>query len=120
MPNLSILENILADYNIDENSLSEFIKRCAQLNEHISRPNSRLRLGADYQIGHAYYGKIKDFLKRCKEGEQSQRITILELEKLWEYHIEPLLEEFLGNRIDDPEVNQCLKKLKNEFTKPLE
>lgn len=119
MPNLSILENILADYNIDEHSLSEFIKRCAQLNEHISRPNSRLRLGADYQIGHAYYGKIKDFLKRCKEGEQSQRITILELEKLWEYHIEPLLEEFLGNRIDDPEVNQCLEERKNEFTRPL-
>ena len=119
MPQLQVLENILSDYNINESCLSTFISRCKELNDHISRPNSRLQLGADYQIGHAYYGKIKDFLSKCEESESEQIITTFDLEKLWEYHLEPLLEEFLGNRIEDPEVIKCLEERKNEFTKPL-
>ena len=81
--------------------------------------NSRLQLGVDYQIGHAYYGKIKDFLTECNESDPVQIITSFDLEKLWEYHLEPLLEEFLGNRIEDSEVIRCLEERKNEFTKPL-
>ncbi|MBQ0143267.1 MAG: AAA family ATPase, partial [Prevotellaceae bacterium] len=119
MPQLQVLEEILSDYNINESCLTTFINRCKELNDHISRPNSRLQLGADYQIGHAYYGKIKDFLRKCKETEPEQIITTFELEKLWEYHLEPLLEEFLGNRIEDAEVKRCLEERKNEFTKPL-
>ena len=119
MPQLQVLENILSDYDINESCLSTFISRCKELNDHISRPNSRLQLGADYQIGHAYYGKIKDFLSKYGESESEQMITTFDLEKLWEYHLEPLLEEFLGNRIEDPEVIKCLKERKNEFTKPL-
>lgn len=119
MPQLQVLENILSECNINESCLSTFISRCKELNNHISRPNSRLQLGADYQIGHAYYGKIKDFLSKCRESESEQIITTFDLEKLWEYHLEPLLEEFLGNRIEDPEVIKCLEERKNEFTKPL-
>ena len=119
MPQLQVLENVLSDYNINESCLSTFISRCKELNDHISRPNSRLQLGADYQIGHAYYGKIKDFLSKYGESESEQMITTFDLEKLWEYHLEPLLEEFLGNRIEDLEVIKCLEERKNEFTKPL-
>lgn len=119
MPQLQVLEPILSDYKIEESCLTNFIARCRDLNEHISRPNSRLQLGVDYQIGHAYYGKIKDFLTKCKESDPVQIITSFDLEKLWEYHLEPLLEEFLGNRIEDSEVIRCLEERKNEFTKPL-
>lgn len=119
MPQLHVLETILSDNKIEESCLTNFIARCRDLNEHISRPNSRLQLGVDYQIGHAYYGKIKDFLTKCKESDPVQIITSFDLEKLWEYHLEPLLEEFLGNRIEDSEVIRCLEERKNEFTKPL-
>lgn len=119
MPQLQVLETILSDYNIEESCLTNFIARCRDLNEHISRPNSRLQLGVDYQIGHAYYGKIKDFLAKSNESDPVQIITTFDLEKLWEYHLEPLLEEFLGNRIEDSEVIRCLEERKNEFTKPL-
>lgn len=109
MPQLQVLETILSDYNIEESCLTNFIARCRDLNEHISRPNSRLQLGVDYQIGHAYYGKVKDFLAKSNESDPVQIITTFDLEKLWEYHLEPLLEEFLGNRIEDSEVIRCLK-----------
>lgn len=114
-----VIEKILSDYNIEESNLLSFICRCKKLNEQIARPDSRLQLGADYQIGHAYYGKIKDFLKRSGETGLVQMITTFDLEKLWEYHLEPLLEEFLGNKVEDTDVVSCLKELKNEFTKPL-
>ena len=101
MPNVSVLENILADYNIEESCLVSFVKRCKELNERIASPSSRLQLGVDYQIGHAYYGKIKDFKKKCNQKEPPQVISTFDLEKLWDYHLLPLLEEYLGNRMDD-------------------
>lgn len=117
MPRLSVLENILSDYNIEDECLTKFIKRCEGINNRIAESdNDGLKLGEDYKIGHAYYGKIKDFIQKT---ETTQNITIFDLEKLWDYHIQPLLEEYLGNRIEDKNVKKSLEKLKNEFTKPL-
>lgn len=133
MPQLSVLESMLAEYNVEENNLVSFIQRCKDLNSRIAKPTSRLQLGVDYQIGHAYYGKIKDFLQKPKSKDsvekeittesnnqmpESQYITTFEMEKLWTYHLYPLLEEYLGNRIDDDEVKNCLNDIKDLFTKP--
>ena len=118
MPQLQVLETILSDCNIEDDYLMNFIKRCKELNEQILDSKNIFQLGADYQIGQAYYGKIKDFLKGRKESGPVQ-ITTFDLEKLWEYNLEPLLEEFMGNRSEDLEVKRCLEKRKEEFTKPL-
>ena len=126
MPQLSVLEDILADYNIEENCLTAFIERCTKLNESISKKEGKFQLSEDYQIGHAYYGKIKDFLQRPQNEPDNQKeslsqiISTFDLEKLWEYHLEPLLEEFLGNRIDDAEIKEEYNKCKEDFVKPLE
>lgn len=126
MPQLSVLEDILADYNIEENCLIAFIERCTKLNESISKKDGKFQLSEDYQIGHAYYGKIKDFLQRPQNEPDNQKesptqiISTFDLEKLWEYHLEPLLEEFLGNRIDDAEIKEEYNKCKEDFVKPLE
>ena len=119
MPNVSVLENILAEYNIDESCLTAFINRCRELNERIAASSSRLQLGTDYQIGHAYYGKIKDFINKRNLDEMPQIISTFDLEKLWDYHLQPLLEEYLGNRIDDNDVKNVLISFKDDFTKPL-
>lgn len=121
MPQLSVLESMLAKYNIEENNLFPFIQRCKNLNSAIANPTSVLQLGEDYQIGHAYFGKIRDFLREFEdcpqELKETQCITTFEMEKLWTYHLEPLLEEYLGNRIDDNEVKSCLNDIKESFTK---
>ncbi len=119
MPQMHVLENILSDYNIDENCLTRFINRCQELNNRIANPASRLQLGEDYQIGHAYYGKIRDFIQKNSEDESPRILSSFDLEKLWEYHLQPLLSEYLGNRIDDQETKKCLNDIMNEFTKPL-
>lgn len=119
MPNMSVLENILADYNINETCINLFIERCKELNYNLASQNNGLQLGEDYQIGHAYFGKIKDFKKKHAPEELSQIISSYDLEKLWDYHLQPLLEEYLGNRIEDEMVITCIESLKEEFTKPL-
>ena len=119
MPQLSVLETILEKNNLREDYKTAFIKRCEDLNARIANPQSRLQLGVDYQIGHAYYGKLSDFLENIDATKEPQVITTFELEKLWEYHLQPLLEEYLGNRIDDSEVKNCLDSIKEDFTKPL-
>lgn len=125
MPNLSALVSILKGYNIVSTELKKFIERCYELNEGIVNSENNFNLGEDYQIGQAYFGKIKDFLKKQStdgqqgQGTDGQHISSFELEKLWEYHLSPLLEEYLGNRIEDPEIKKNLTTLKDNFIKPL-
>lgn len=118
MPQLSTLEKILAEYNIEDNNLLEFIQRCKEINNRIAYNIDELRLGEEYQIGHAYFAKIKDFLPA--KGTENQPIAINSfcMEKLWLYHIEPLLTEYIGSRIDDEETKACISEMKNNFIKP--
>ena len=71
----------------------------------------RKKLNEDYQIEKAYFLKIKDFIKENELFE----ITSYELEKLWVYNIEPLLEEYLGMIMEDDSIKGKLEKLKKEF-----
>jgi hypothetical protein len=73
----------------------------------------RKKLNEDYQIEKAYFLKIKDFIKENELFE----ITSYELEKLWVYNIEPLLEEYLGMIREDDSIKGKLEKLKKEFLK---
>lgn len=118
-PQLSAIEYMLSDYYFVENCLEAYIKRCEELNNKIADPQGILRLGKDYQIGHAYYGKIKNFLPEVGSEDNPIQITSFDLEKLWIYHLEPLLEEYLGSRIDDSSIEKFLEKLKEKFIKPL-
>ena len=85
-PQLSAIEYMLSDYYFVENCLEAYIKRCEELNNKIADPQGILRLGKDYQIGHAYYGKIKNFLPEVGSEDNPIQITSFDLEKLWIYH----------------------------------
>ena len=63
----------------------------------------------------------KEELKPSEAEENSSlpNLTIFELEKLWVYHIEPLLEEYLGNKIDDDDTKKKIADLKKAFTEEL-
>jgi Cdc6-like AAA superfamily ATPase len=115
MPKLEVIQDVLSDI-VDADSLSTYYEKCKTLNKKIK---TELDLGEDYQIGQAYFLKIKDFLSKDKDenSELNQVITSFELEKLWVYNIEPLLEEYLGMNIEDENVVIQLKRLKEEFLK---
>ncbi len=108
MPKLEVINEVLSGV-VEKESLEKYYKKCKNLNEKIK---TELDLGEDYQIGQAYFLKIKDFLEQDKN---EQVITSFELEKLWVYNIEPLLEEYLGMALEDETIQEKLKKLKIEF-----
>jgi len=112
MPKLEIIKDVLSEI-IENESLNKYYDKCVILNNNITH---KLNLGEDYQIGQAYFLKIKDFLDPDKiENKELQIITSFELEKLWVYNIEPLLEEYLGMSIEDDDIQKQLKDLKDEF-----
>lgn len=125
MPDLSVLDSMLTGYSIgkdetnsvEENNLDSYRKRCEQLNERIITSQT-LGLNENYQIGQAYFMKIKDFLPKI-EDKGKVIITTLDLEKLWEYHLLPLIEEYLGARADEEGIKQKLKDIKAAFIQEL-
>jgi MoxR-like ATPase len=115
MPKLEVIQDVLCEI-VEENSLDNYFEKCKKLNKDILE---KLDLGEDYQIGQAYFLKIRDFLQKDKNEKliENQNITSFELEKLWIYNLEPLLEEYLGMGIEDSEIKSKLKQLKEEFLK---
>jgi len=132
-PNMKALEHMLArstksleavEYYIREDNIQGFIQRCERLNSNITNPKKQLRLGEDYEIGHAYFAKIKDFLFFEDESDENNpnkthRVGVINsysLEKLWMYHLLPLLEEYLGSRVDDTDIQKLLVEEGKSFT----
>ena len=113
MPNMDVLKTMLASCDIEENCLEQYIIKCKNLNQALI---SELNLNENYQIGHAYFGKIKSFLPAANGSLIT--ITPFEMEQLWSYHIEPLLEEYLGGRTEDSETQEAFSKGKNDFIAP--
>lgn len=102
-PDMSVLNDILED-QMDEESLKNYINKCEELNEEIQM---QLELSSEYKIGHAYFGKIGDLLSN---GVDQPR------EKLWIYHLKPLLEEYLGSDTEkEQEIVNNLKSLGDKF-----
>jgi len=115
MPKLEVINDVLSKI-VEDNSLSNYYNKCVVLNNNITH---KLKLGEDYQIGQAYFLKIKYFLRTDESDKflSNQIITSFELEKLWVYNLEPLLEEYLGMSIEDDGIQKQLEDLKDEFLK---
>jgi len=127
-PNLDTLSNMfmfqIEDNNgkkeicslVEQNCLELYIKRCKKLNDDIKDKENGLALADSYQIGQAYFKKIENFLDK---NQSDQSITPFELKKLWLYHLEPLLKEYLGMSLDDNDIKTKLNTVKTTFIKEL-
>ena len=86
-------QDILA--GLDDSIREDAIRRMNSLNDEISNIEG---LSSAYHIGGAYFLKLKDLDN--------------DFEKLWEYHLEGLLREYLRG-MEDVESN--IKQLKNAY-----
>ena len=105
MPDMDVLESLSIDMP------NELATRANELNQALK---DKLGLSEDKQIGHAYFMKIKDFVQ---DQDGLYKLTCYALEQLWDYHISPLLEEYLGMEFDDKQAE--INELKRKFTAPL-
>jgi MoxR-like ATPase len=97
MPDLNTLHewNSELPTKIDSDELKAFILNGEDLNASLlNKTEKGLGLPEDYGIGQAYFMKIRDFC--ATEDDDMLHITPFARERLWDYHIEPLIEEYLG------------------------
>jgi 5-methylcytosine-specific restriction protein B len=100
------------DYNVIQNdetlandeSIGNYIEACKKLNEYVVSIDG---LGEKYQIGHAYFIKIKNFIK--------SKITRNAMNELFEYHIEPLLTEYLRTAYAEQEIKKKIDEARKIF-----
>ena len=77
-------------------------------------------LGAEYQVGPAYFLKLKNFIKGISDLNAANEDQVKGwMEKLWESHLKPLLVEYLKGNSD---TSLDIEKLHNAYlnTKPNE
>lgn len=112
-------------------NIDNYVQRCIELNYFLSGDEDlsgyedskikeleaiKLENTQDYyKIGHAYFMKIKSFMR-----DDEASINPNHLEKLWIYHIEPLLMEYLGLSYDDSNVKKSINEIKKHFVKKLD
>ncbi len=90
-------------------NIEKFSQACLQLNEQITlKKNDGLGLGKKYEIGHAYFLKISKYTNGNKISQQS-------MNKLFDYHIEPVLSEYLRSEYNEEDIEKHVKNLKNYF-----
>lgn len=95
-----------------EDELSAFVAKAEALNGALVSSDG-LALPEDYAIGQAYFMKIRDF---CPSEETGKRhISEFARERLWDYHLEPLIEEYLGAETKTWKAK--IQELKDQFTK---
>jgi MoxR-like ATPase len=100
---------------IFEEDLKSLIDRSEKLNKAVI-DKDELALPEYYGIGQAYFMKILDFcVEQAAVGakDRQRRITEFAREQLWIYHLEPLLEEYLGAEVATK--MSVLTKLRNAF-----
>jgi 5-methylcytosine-specific restriction protein B len=93
------------NYQVIENEFGkDYSKACENLNNYVISIDS---LSEKYQIGHAYFLKIEYFIK--------QKMNQANLNELFEYHIEPLLIEYLRVEYDEIGIKKNIQEARKKF-----
>ncbi len=98
-----VIENILSQYK----NIEDYLELCKSLNNYISKTEKNgMGLGKSYEIGHAYYLKIEKFVK----GDQ---ITLKDASNLFEYHLSPLIKEYLRSKVDEMSLDKHIENCRS-------
>ncbi|SFP99402.1 McrB family protein [Hydrogenimonas thermophila] len=94
------------NYQLIENRFgTTYKKACEALNNFIINIDA---LGEKYQIGHAYFLKIEYFMKK-------EKISQANLNELFEFHLEPLLTEYLRVVYDEQNIKKYITEAQKKF-----
>lgn len=104
----NVVKGVLSDFN----NIDEYLKNIEELNKYISTTSiskpEGLGLGKQYEFGHSFFLKIKDFIT------QRKIITEDAMKNLFDIHLKPTLKEYLRTVYSDNEIEKYLKIAKEE------
>ena len=107
--NYDVIENDLREKKYPENDIIEYVESCENLNKMICDPSGDgLKLGNLYEIGHAFFLKIKNI-----PGQK--KITKNKKKDLFHNYIAGTLKEYIRQVADDKEIDQWIEKAEKEF-----
>ena len=89
---------------IEDEKKEQYKKACEALNSYVINIDG---LGEKYQIGHSYFLKIINYVKK--------QIIQSSMNELFDFHIEPLLTEYLRVEYDEKGIKQHLEEARKEF-----
>lgn len=104
-----VIENELSLNKYKDDDIEEYIKSCKKLNEMIydSNCDEGLKLGRSYEIGHAFFLRIKEISKN--------KITKDNKKVLFENYISGTLKEYIRQVADENEIDSWLDKAREAF-----
>lgn len=110
-----ILDNKINDNtigDIDEETVSNYIKKCSALN--IKKISEQSNLGPAYQIGHTFFAEVIDIYKELRGDKQDKDKKIWDsaVEFLWNISIKPMIEAYCGTMDSEAQKNfieECRK-----------
>lgn len=101
-----ILNDKIANTNIEENELEDYIKKCKEVNNSIKNNPD---LGDRYEIGHTFFAEVIDIFNSL-DNKKLEKAS----EVLWNISIKPMIQAYLGNLDKDTQKN-TIKTIEGQF-----
>ncbi|MBD3807530.1 MAG: AAA family ATPase [Epsilonproteobacteria bacterium] len=96
--------------NLSYSNIDPYVKACEKLNDTITNDGrDKLGLGEIYEIGHAYFLRIKEYAKSSNE------IKSAHMNSLFDEALAPLLKEYLRSEFSEKDIANEIKKLRKNF-----
>jgi 5-methylcytosine-specific restriction protein B len=106
-----VIENELMKLGVAYENATSYAKACEALNTKVTQAGSdALDLGALYEIGHAYFLRIKEYV-----ADKDKPIKNSHLGELFDHALEPLLKEYMRSEYDEKAVEDKLAALRKDF-----
>jgi MoxR-like ATPase len=104
--------------SITVRNLEGYVRRCSDLNRRIENSQeehseSTVPFNADHVLGHTYFAEIAKIVAERTSPNRETTITPADLERLWLYHLRPLLEDYLGYEVHN--YKSGLNRLRDRF-----
>ena len=101
-----ILNDKIANTNIEENELEDYIKKCKEVNNSIKNNPD---LGDRYEIGHTFFAEVIDIFNSLDNKKLKKASEVL-----WNISIKPMIQAYLGNLDMDTQKN-TIKTIEEQF-----
>lgn len=104
-----VLRKLLEEHGFPNDDIDDYVKSCENLNKYICDGESEgLKLGSLYQIGHAFFLKIRGI-------NNGKTITDSKIKEVFDNYISGTLKEYIRQLYDENQVDTCMKKAKEVF-----
>ena len=105
-----VINDVLTDKGYQPDDIKKYIESCKSLNKIICDTANKdgLRLGKNYEIGHAFYLKVKDI-------PGNKTITDNKKKEVFESYIAGTLKEYIRQVADDSEIDGWIDKARTAF-----